>query len=146
VQRKSNPSMTMFKAMTMDEQVETIELSSQKSLRFREEIKATETIEAQRRGFLLLQGVQRIIDQLQNNLDLVEMLRIPMYDPITSGGESSGLEPIQIEEITAPKNSRVPSPQIRSPGTISTQPEVSRTLGGTGVPNPLFDLITIVHV
>jgi hypothetical protein len=42
--------------MRMDEQVETIEQSSQEALRAREEIRATETIEAQRRGFLLLEG------------------------------------------------------------------------------------------
>jgi hypothetical protein len=32
---------------------------------------------------------------------------------------------------------------IRSPGGISTQPEITRTPGRTSIPNPLFDLITI---
>jgi hypothetical protein len=73
----ANPNMTRFKAMSMDEHVEMIEQSSQEALRSKEEIKASETIEAQRRGFLLIEGAQRIIDQLQNDPDLVEMARVP---------------------------------------------------------------------
>jgi hypothetical protein len=49
-----NPNMTRFKAMSMDELVETIEHSYQEALRVREEIRAVETIEAQIRGFLFL--------------------------------------------------------------------------------------------
>jgi hypothetical protein len=71
------------------------------------------------------------------------MMRIPTDNPITRRGEPSGLESIQLEEITSTEKLRVPSPQIKSPGTILTQPEVSRMLGGTCVPNPLFDLINI---
>jgi hypothetical protein len=71
------------------------------------------------------------------------MMRIPMENPITVRGEMSGLESIQLEEITVLENPRSPSVQIRSLGTISTLPEVSRRLGETGAPNPLFDLITI---
>jgi hypothetical protein len=139
----ANPNLTRFKAMSMDEQVETIEKSAQEALRVQEEIIVTETTEAQRRGFLLLEGAQRIIDQLQNDPDLVEMSRIPTDDPIKSRGEPSGLEPIQLEEITGPENLEFPPPQIRSPGGISTQPEIARTPGRKSVPNPLFDLITI---
>jgi hypothetical protein len=80
----ANPNMTRFKAMSMDEQVETIEQSAQEALRAREEIRATETTEAQRRGLLLLEGAQRIIDQLKNDPDLIEMMRIPTDDPIES--------------------------------------------------------------
>jgi hypothetical protein len=138
VQRMANPNMTRFKAMSMDEQVETIEESSQEALKAREDIRATKTTEAQRRGFLLLEGAQRIIDQLQNDPDLVDMSRIPIDDPITSRGERSGLEPIQLEEIIGPENPEVPSPQIRAPGGISTQPEISRKPGRKSVPNPLF--------
>jgi hypothetical protein len=54
------------------------------------------------------------------------MSRIPADDPITSNGDPTSLELIQIEEIIGPKNPEVPSPQIRSPGKISTHPEVSR--------------------
>jgi hypothetical protein len=50
---------------------------------------------------------------------------------------------MQLEEITGSENPEVPPPQIRSPGEISTQPEIARTSGRTSVPNPLFDLITI---
>ena len=46
--------MTRFKSMSMDEKVKTIEQSTQESLRVREEIRVAETIEAQRRGLLLL--------------------------------------------------------------------------------------------
>jgi hypothetical protein len=62
LQRKSKPNMTRFKAMSMDEQVETIGKLVQEALRVREEIKATKTIEVQRRVLLLLEGVQRVID------------------------------------------------------------------------------------
>jgi hypothetical protein len=58
VQRMANLNMTRFKAMSMDEQVETIEKSAQEALRVREEIRAAETTEAQRRGFLLLEGAE----------------------------------------------------------------------------------------
>jgi hypothetical protein len=53
LQRKSNPNMNRFKAMSMDESVKTIEYSYQESLRVRDEIKAAKTTEAQRRGLLL---------------------------------------------------------------------------------------------
>jgi hypothetical protein len=92
---------------------------------------------------LLLEGVQRVIDQLENDIELVEMMRIPSKNPITIRGEPSGLDSIQLEEITDMEKPRAPSPRIRSSGTIPTQPEVSRMSGETGVPNPLFDLITI---
>jgi hypothetical protein len=132
--------MTRFKAMSIDEQVERIEQSTQEALRVREEIRAMETTVAQRREFLLLEGAQRVIDQLENDLEIIEMMRIPLDNPSTIRGDPSGLESIELEEITSPKNPRVPSPHIRSSGTIPNQIEVSRT---PGVPNPLFDLITI---
>jgi hypothetical protein len=91
----------------------------------------------------LLEGAQRIIDQLKNDPDLIEMMRIPTDDPIKIQGEPSGLEPMQLEEITRLENPEVPPPQIISPGEISTQPKIVRTLGRTSVPNPLFYLITI---
>jgi hypothetical protein len=115
-----NPNMTKFKAMSMDVQVEIIEKSAQEVLRVREEIRAAKTREAQRRGLLLLEGAQRVIDQLQNYLDLIEMSRIPVDYPIKIRGEPSGLESIQLEEIIGVENPEVPPPQIISPGGIST--------------------------
>jgi hypothetical protein len=53
--RRDNPNMTKFKAMTMDEQVETIEHTAQEAIRVREENRAAEETEAQRRGILLLE-------------------------------------------------------------------------------------------
>jgi len=61
----AKPNMTKFKAMSMDEQVEKIEQSTQEALRAREEIRATKatkvknmglsmTSEAHGRGFLLM--------------------------------------------------------------------------------------------
>jgi hypothetical protein len=79
----------------------------------------------------LLEGAQRIIDQLQNDPDLVEMSRTPVDDPIKIRGDLSGLKPIQLEEITGLENPEVPPPQIRSPGGISTQTEIVRTPGRT---------------
>jgi hypothetical protein len=54
--------MTNFKAMSMDEKVETIDKSTRGALRVREEMIATKTTKAQRRGFMLLEGAQRVID------------------------------------------------------------------------------------
>jgi hypothetical protein len=53
--RRANPSMTKFKAMTMDEQVETIEHTTQEAIRVREETRAAE---AWKRGTLLLEEVE----------------------------------------------------------------------------------------
>ena len=73
----------------------------------------------------------------------MDMTRVHVDNPIERRGGPSDLEPIQIEEITGPKNPEVPPPQIKSLRGISTQPERERTQGRTSVPNPLFDLITI---
>jgi hypothetical protein len=47
--------------MTMDEQVETIEQTTQEICRVREENKAVEEAKARRRGMLLLEEVERVI-------------------------------------------------------------------------------------
>ena len=57
--RRDNPNMTKFKAMTMDDKVETIEKTSHEALRVREEIRAVEVVEARRRGILLLEETKR---------------------------------------------------------------------------------------
>jgi hypothetical protein len=75
--------MTRFKAMNMDEQVETIEESTQETLRVREEIRAIEPTKEKRRWLVLLEGAQRIINQLENNPQLIELMRITLVNPIT---------------------------------------------------------------
>jgi hypothetical protein len=57
--------MTRFKVMTMDDQVEMIEQTTQESLRVREENRAVEVAEAQRRGMMLLEEAQRDIQILE---------------------------------------------------------------------------------
>ena len=71
------------------------------------------------------------------------MTRITPVEPITIKEEINGSDSIQLEETTGLENPRVPSPQARSSVTIPTQYESPITPGETGVPNPLFDLITI---
>jgi hypothetical protein len=47
---RDNPNMTKFKAMSMDEKVETIDKTTQEALRVREENRAIEVVKARRRG------------------------------------------------------------------------------------------------
>jgi hypothetical protein len=92
---------------------------------------------------LLLEGSQRVINKLENDLQLIEMMRIPPDDSITIREEINGLESTKLEETVGLENPRVPSPQARSSVTIPTQYEVPRMPSETGVPDPLFVLITI---
>jgi len=71
------------------------------------------------------------------------MMRIPSDNPITIEEELNVSWSTQLEEITGLENPSVPSTHIRSPVIIPTQYEFLRMPGETGVPNPLFDLITI---
>jgi hypothetical protein len=122
-----DPKMTMFKAMSLDEQVETIKQSAQEALRAREEIRVTEetkfslvtlvqnkgfylTPEGPSRGLLLIEKAQRVIDQLENDLDLVEMTRVPVDNPVERRIGPSGPVPIQIEDITG-----LDSPEFSAP-------------------------------
>jgi hypothetical protein len=50
--------MTRFKAMTMDEQEEKIEQSSQEALKAREEIRVVEAIEVQNKGLSMTSEAQ----------------------------------------------------------------------------------------
>jgi hypothetical protein len=94
-----------------------IEQSAQEALRAREEIRVTEatkvslvalvqnkgfpmTPEAHERGFLMIEQAQRVIDQLQDDPDLIEITRVPADNPIESRVGPSGPELIQIDEIT----------------------------------------------
>jgi hypothetical protein len=107
--------MTRFKAMIMDEKVKMIEQTTQESLRVREENREVETIEAQRRGMLLLEESQRFIQRLENNPQLLEPIRITPSDPINIG-EINGSESTPLEGTVDQENPRVSSPQARSPG------------------------------
>jgi hypothetical protein len=138
--------MTRFKEMSMEEQVDTIEQLAQEALRVRDESRAIEATEAQRRGMLLLEESQRVIERLQDDpmLDpLIEPLRVTLTDTTNFKGEKIGSETILLEGTTDPENPRVLSPQARSLVIIPSQQEIQRTSGEIGVSNTLFDLITI---
>jgi hypothetical protein len=66
---------TKFKAMTMDEQVETIENTAQESIRIREEIRAVKAVEAWKRGTLLLEIPSRITPTDTNQGGRTECLK-----------------------------------------------------------------------
>jgi hypothetical protein len=65
------------------------------------------TLEARARGFLIMEHSHRVIHQLKNDLNLIEMKRVPSNNPIKIQGGPSDLEPIQIEEITGLDNLEV---------------------------------------
>jgi hypothetical protein len=85
--------MTKFKAMTMDEQIETIEQTTQESLRVREENRALEATKAQRRGILLLEEVKRAMQRLGEDPrlnPLIGPLRITLTDVSNREEEPNG--------------------------------------------------------
>jgi hypothetical protein len=91
--RRNNPNITRFKAMNMDEQVETIEHTTQETLRVREENKAVEATEACRRGLLLLEEVERAIQIFEEDPPLNPLmgpLRITSTDTIHPEEEING--------------------------------------------------------
>jgi hypothetical protein len=76
--RRDNPNMTRFKVMSMDEQVETIEKTTQDSLRVREENRVVESKKTRRRGMLLLEEAQKYIQRLEEN-----RLLNPLIEPLS---------------------------------------------------------------
>jgi hypothetical protein len=70
-------------------------------------------------------------------------MRITHTDPIKIREELNGSNSTQLEETAGLENPRVPSPQARPLMTIPNQHEIPRTPGEMGVPNTLFDIITI---
>jgi hypothetical protein len=64
--------MTRFKAMSMDEQVELIEQWLKKPSGLEKKTEQAEATEAQRRGMLLLEEAQRVIERLENDPQLLE--------------------------------------------------------------------------
>jgi hypothetical protein len=57
--------------MSMDEKFKMIEETNQEALRVREEKKEAEATKAQRRGMMLLEEAQRVIQQLENDHKLL---------------------------------------------------------------------------
>ena len=57
---------------------------------------------------MLLEGSYRVIDQLENDPQLIEMMRITLVEPITIKEEINFLDSIQLEETTGLENPRVP--------------------------------------
>jgi hypothetical protein len=76
------------------------------------------TSEARARGFLLIEQEHIVIDQLQDELNLVEIKRIPTDNPVEIQTGPSSPDPMQIEEITGSDNPKVLAPQVRSLGDI----------------------------
>jgi hypothetical protein len=138
--------MTKFKAMSMDEKVQTIEQITQESVRVREENRGVEESEARRRGILLLEESQRYMKRLEEYPPLnpfIEPLRITPSDTRNHGEELNGSETIPPEETTDQENPIPMSPQTRSSVTTTAQRRTTRESSGTGMPTILIDLITI---
>jgi len=69
-----------------------IEQTAQEALRARVENREAKAREAQRRGIFLLEGSQRVNEQLNNDPQLLEMMRITLTDTITIREELNGSE------------------------------------------------------
>jgi hypothetical protein len=79
LQRRVNLDMTKFKAISLDDHVETIEQTNQEALRVRDESRTMEEAEARRRGVLLLEEAQRSIQREKKDPPLnplIESMRI----------------------------------------------------------------------
>ena len=75
--------MIKFKAMSLDEQVETIEQTTQEALRVRDESKTVVVAKARSRGMLLLEEAQRAIQRAEQDPPLnplIEPLRITLIN------------------------------------------------------------------
>jgi hypothetical protein len=101
------------------------------------------TQDARDRGFLMIEQVQWIIDQLQDDPDLTGMTGSPADNPDGSQTGPSGPEFIDIDEIIGLDDPEFTTPPTRSPTGVLTQPEIVRTSGRASVPNPLSELIKI---
>jgi hypothetical protein len=68
------------------------------------------TPEAQEGGLILMEQAHRVIVELQNDPECVEMTRVPIDIPIESQEGPSDPEPIQIGETTRSDNPKVSMP------------------------------------
>jgi hypothetical protein len=138
--------MMRLKVMKIDDQVEMIEQTAQESLKVREVNKEVEATEAHRRGMLLLEEDQRVIQILENDHQLnplIEPLRIILVNTINLGEELNSSEKTPLEETDYPENPSIMSQWERSSVASKVQIGGTRTLSGTYVPNVFIDLITI---
>jgi hypothetical protein len=127
VSRMVNPKMIKFKAMSLGEQVMTIEKSSQEALRAREEMIVAEAAEvplaslvkdrglpmtqdAWTREMLMIKQVQQIIDQWQDDLDLTRIIGSPTNNPNEIQTSPSGPKLIDIYEFVGLDNPEIIMP------------------------------------
>jgi hypothetical protein len=71
------------------------------------------------------------------------MMRVPVKNPIESRRGPTDLDTIQIEETTSSNNPEYSTPQVGSPGEVSSYLEIARISGRTSTLNPMFNIITI---
>jgi hypothetical protein len=145
VARMADPKMTRFRAMILDEQTTILEQSAQGALRTREEMTVVEVAEApqvaveiteipkvtpvqyrssleaqdtQERGLLMLEHAHRIIVQLQDDPDILNMSRLPKdnLDRIQTG--PSGPEFIDLDKITGLDDLEFTMSLSRSPTSV----------------------------
>jgi hypothetical protein len=105
--------MNKFKAMTMDEQVDTIEHTAQEAIRVREENRAAEATEARRRGILLLEEDERVMQRLGEDPPLnplVGPLRITLNDTNDYEAKLNGSKIVPLEENVDQENTILVSP------------------------------------
>lgn len=134
--------MTKFKAMSLDEQVETIEQTAQEALRVRDESKTVVVAKARSRGMLLLEEAQRAIQRAEQDPPLnplIEPLRITPINTRDQEVEPNGSSVTPPTEIVDQDE----TVQVRSPITAVVQQRLAAVSRGTRVPTVLVDLITI---
>jgi hypothetical protein len=156
----TDPRMTRFKAMSLDEQVETLEQSAQGALRAREEMIATETtkipqavlvqgrgfpmaLDTRERGLFMLEKAQQMIDRLQDDPDIVETTGSLADNPGRSQAGPSNPEFIDLDEITRLDDPEFTMPLVGSPTGVSAQLEIVEASQRIGTVNPLSEFIKI---
>jgi hypothetical protein len=95
------------------------------------------------RGLLMLEHVQRIIDQLQDDPNIINMPRLPVdyLDERQTGPSSPKF--IYLDEITGLDNPEFTTPLVRSLIGVSTQLGTIKASQRIGASNPLSELIKI---
>jgi hypothetical protein len=73
---------------------------------------------------------------MQDDPDLIEMIGAPADNPDERRAGPSVLELVLIDEIVGLDNLEVTTPQVGSPGDVSSQSEIVRTSGRESATNP----------